>query len=760
MNSPANALLLWLLTYLVHSSLLLVAAWAVERFGLVRTRAFAEGAWKLALVGGLLTASLQTGLVDKPLAGRYVLAAPVESVAALPEPASPPRAASSQPIQNSANESAVAVSTLPQSSESHQRGRSDIAGAEWLLVLWALGMLALIARLALAARAARLELADRVPLLDATVQERTQWLARRAGMAGTPAVSVSETLAGPVSLPSGEICLPRWAVQLPPVQLDAMLAHEIAHVARRDPQWLLAALAMRALFFFQPLNLLAQKRLAALAEFACDDWAAEHAGSGRALAECLAGCAERMRRTAIDRFSFAMASPRSALHVRVERLIDGVRDLRKLPPLLKWTAPLALAAFAFLVPGFGIATSAAAAGSHGHATPAGASHVSIESNDGNQMLTASFSNDERSIKVMMDGRVEFNDAETGIAHIADGATLQINESRDGTDYRAYFSGTGGDRFARHFYVNGTEKPFDKNAQQWLARVVPDILRNTGINAKQRVARILAKHGAAGVIAEIDKISSDYVRSIYIRELVASGPLAAKPMAAVLAQAAEIKSSYSLSQSLKAILDYQQLDAAQMLALINDIAGIDSDYGASTTLQAVAAKLTPTPQLTDAYLKAAAKISSDYSHFQALKALLVRPGLPAAAVAKIFTGAAKIGSDYEKEQLLTVGVKLVGNSHSLVSAYVNGTHAIASPYEKSRALLALLRESQLDKQGYAEVLTAARDITSDYNRAQVATALARQMPKDPALIAQFHQLTHTMSPYQRSQAEAALEARTQ
>ena len=39
-----------------------------------------------------------------------------------------------------------------------------------------------------------------------------------------------------------------------------MLAHEIAHLVRRDPQWLVLARAIEMVFFFQPLNRLARRR--------------------------------------------------------------------------------------------------------------------------------------------------------------------------------------------------------------------------------------------------------------------------------------------------------------------------------------------------------------------------------------------------------------------------------------------------------------------------------------------------------------------
>src|SRR3954470_121500 len=64
----------WLLTYLLHSTLLLGLAWLASK-PLARWSVAAEEAvWKIALIGALLTASLQLAAGWEPAAGRWRLA--------------------------------------------------------------------------------------------------------------------------------------------------------------------------------------------------------------------------------------------------------------------------------------------------------------------------------------------------------------------------------------------------------------------------------------------------------------------------------------------------------------------------------------------------------------------------------------------------------------------------------------------------------------------------------------------------------------
>ena len=68
----------WLLTYAVHSTLLLGAVWILGCFGLPKRDALREVCWKAAMVGAVITASLQTVGDLQPVGGSLELpAAPV-----------------------------------------------------------------------------------------------------------------------------------------------------------------------------------------------------------------------------------------------------------------------------------------------------------------------------------------------------------------------------------------------------------------------------------------------------------------------------------------------------------------------------------------------------------------------------------------------------------------------------------------------------------------------------------------------------------
>ncbi len=115
---------------------------------------------------------------------------------------------------------------------------------------------------------------------------------------GRVIVVESAQVATPVSIGSiaPRIVLPIVWRSWPEATLRAVLAHESAHVRRRDPLVGLLARVNRAIFWFHPLAWWLERTLAAAAEQACDDEAVVAVGRGRPYAEVLLDMAETVRR--------------------------------------------------------------------------------------------------------------------------------------------------------------------------------------------------------------------------------------------------------------------------------------------------------------------------------------------------------------------------------------------------------------------------------------------------------------------------------
>ena len=159
-------------------------------------------------------------------------------------------------------------------------------------------------------------------------------------------------ISSPIALGVREICVPDTALtDLDVEQQRSLLAHELAHLARRDPVWLGVASLMERVFWFQPLNRVASRQIATSAEFLCDDWAVRRTGSGVPLARCLAQVAEWIQASPLGVPVAGMAEERSLLVSRVSRLLEGVNPTTRSRRGLAIAAVSVLAIMIVVAPG-------------------------------------------------------------------------------------------------------------------------------------------------------------------------------------------------------------------------------------------------------------------------------------------------------------------------------------------------------------------------------------------------------------------------
>lgn len=121
--------------------------------------------------------------------------------------------------------------------------------------------------------------------------------------------------------------------QLPPEQVEVLIAHELAHIRRLDWIWNGMQCGVEALLFYHPGVWWLSRRVRQEREHACDDLAVEACGDSIVLAEALA-TVERLR---VSRHKLVLAANGGILMKRVLRLLS-VRE----PSRLRWVAPAGL----------------------------------------------------------------------------------------------------------------------------------------------------------------------------------------------------------------------------------------------------------------------------------------------------------------------------------------------------------------------------------------------------------------------------------
>lgn len=145
------------------------------------------------------------------------------------------------------------------------------------------------------------------------------------GLTSRVRVAIDPRIAGPAaaSLSGRVILLPERFREWPNETLQAVIAHEVVHLARRDDVWLVFWRLLAKAYWFIPWMHWLPHRFRAAAEASCDDRAAEVCADGVAYCEALAVAAH----TASSRGSLnarprgTMAALSHALLARLQRFI-------------------------------------------------------------------------------------------------------------------------------------------------------------------------------------------------------------------------------------------------------------------------------------------------------------------------------------------------------------------------------------------------------------------------------------------------------
>jgi beta-lactamase regulating signal transducer with metallopeptidase domain len=204
------------------------------------------------------------------------------------------------------------------------------AAIDWTILVWAIWAcgsvlsLAVVMRRSLRVRAllqaARPVSASSVRAEWAVFVESFRLKRRSSALLETDDITAPATgglLRPRVLLPAGSATWPRDRVR-------AVLAHELAHVARRDCLTQAVAQVACALYWFSPLHRHAERRMAVERERACDEFVLRAGLCAHAYARALVDGHRDVLSQAYPRLLLAMAPPdKSELEHRVEHILEA-----------------------------------------------------------------------------------------------------------------------------------------------------------------------------------------------------------------------------------------------------------------------------------------------------------------------------------------------------------------------------------------------------------------------------------------------------
>ncbi|MFC1475486.1 M56 family metallopeptidase [Candidatus Zixiibacteriota bacterium] len=382
----------------------------------------------------------------------------------------------------------------------------------------------------------------------------------------------------------------------------------------------------------------------------------------------------------------------------------------------------------------------------------------ISTDDDGAWADICWSDGRDKMRIKMDGEMELTDDDRDIKSISRGGYFAVWEKRGSKRRELVVEPERNGVLNYGYYVDGKSRDFNDEAREWLADALPRMCRVAGINAESRAWRIYQREGVDGVLAEISRIESDFVKRKYFAALLDSDELSDDEYSAMLGRIGrELESDYEkaellvdmadrVAQNKNLIRDYitavetiesdhetrrvlaalsieEHADDDIILAVLEIAAQIDSDYEKAELLIQMAPYCQDRGELQTAYVNAIINLESDYETRRVLSALSLDRDADPEIVIAVLQLAGQIDSDYEKAELLVELAPNCREDRKLQAAYVNSIINIGSDHETRRVLSALSEEGDIDPVVLTAILDIIGQMDSDYEKAELLVEIA-------------------------------------
>lgn len=303
---PELHALAWLLTYSLHAAVWALAAALLSKWQPLSAAA-RHRAWQAALLAPFVTTLLTFAIAAAQPSERAATSpGPHVTVVGLRDPS----ARDAQPLDGAASNLKIAEGSARR-----------LAGALDLVAVAVLGTAGSgLLRFGASALEIRRRLRgrrklERGPLFQALKRARARCALTRITL------SESAEVASPLVLGRSEICIPSTGLSdLSAAQVEAVFAHELAHLERGDGIWFPIVGLVEAVLWLHPVARWACAQVRQSAELACDARCVEWTGEPRALALALLHIASRAAAAKHAIPLPTMARPGSGLVARVTEL--------------------------------------------------------------------------------------------------------------------------------------------------------------------------------------------------------------------------------------------------------------------------------------------------------------------------------------------------------------------------------------------------------------------------------------------------------
>ena len=336
------------------------------------------------------------------------------------------------------------------------------------------------------------------------------------------------------------------------------------------------------------------------------------------------------------------------------------------------------------------------------------------------------------------GKIELADDDKDVKSMSPDGYLEITKTVFGSKRSIVITPQGSD-LKREYYESRTAVAFEPEGRKWLSEVLPELVRSTTIGAESRVSRYYRQNGSKGVLEEIGRLESDYVKVHYANLLIGLN-VPTKDYASIITEvAASIESDHYLTEFLKTGMSkfLQVKDASE--AVFAATRKMDSDHYKTEVIKEGLRSGPATLESVKIILEATGNMESDHYKTEVLTSLLRQNNLTDAVISELIATTRSLDSDHYRTVVLDKALEKTGLSATSYQRVLESVKDIDSDHYKSQVLINLL-QNKMTPEAQLNLISIMSAIGSDHYITSVANEiLKRQSLSDEV----FQKLLETM-----------------
>lgn len=334
--------------------------------------------------------------------------------------------------------------------------------------------------------------------------------------------------------------------------------------------------------------------------------------------------------------------------------------------------------------------------------------------------------------IQVKGDITLNDDDTGIKSISPGGSLKISKKTFGNKRTIIIESNSSGILNYEYYEGRHEIPFDPEGKKWLADVLLDVVRLTGIDAEGRTKRIYAKKGLDGVMDEIHEISSNTVMAVYFETLLENMSLSDDEIVTICAAiSSEMSSNTERGRLYRKHADIFMRNNTTAIVFFTSLSKLSSNTERGAVLTSINSKIDfDDPKVTEAYFASVDRMSSNTERGRVLRYVERSQDLSNNAYARLLMSVKKLSSNTEMGSVMRALSNPDMQNTEISTAYFNAIDGMSSNTEAGSTLRHLLKSQELSDENYIRMLGSIKKLSSNTEMGSILRSIHKVNLNNP------------------------------